>query len=338
MSTSAERKEKNCLNCNATVHGRYCHVCGQENIEPREKFGHMLTHFVFDLFHFDGKFFRTMKYLLLKPGFMAQEHLRGRRMDYLHPIRLYIFTSAFFFLFFFMVSPSKVDVKLNLGGRTNDSTLNLNKDSSFNVARDSARNELIQFDGQYASLKEYDSVQQYLPEAKRDGYVVRKLQRQNLILKEKYPSSKALISKILDVFAHQFPKMLFVSLPLFALLLFLLYARKKQYYYADHVVFTLHFYSTVFILIFLAICLNILLDWSGLYVIQTSESKNYLNGAIRTEYVSLIIGYYWYHSLRNFYGQSRRKTILKFVLQLFINMIVFLILFLLFFLFSFMII
>ena len=99
-----------------------------------------------------------------------------------------------------MVSPSKIDVNLNMGGRTSDSTMNLKRDSSFNVASDSARNELIQFDGQYASLKEYDSVQQYLPEAKRDGYVVSKLQRQNLILKEKYPSSEALISKILDVF------------------------------------------------------------------------------------------------------------------------------------------
>lgn len=330
MSSTAERKEKNCLNCNATVQGRYCHVCGQENIEPREKFRHMLTHFVFDLFHFDGKFFRTMKYLLLRPGFLAQEHLRGRRMDYLHPIRLYIFTSAFFFLFFFMVSPSMIDGKMDLGNKTIDSTANLKKDS--------AQNELIKFDRQFLNLKQYDSVQRNLPESKRDGFVVRKLQRQNLILKEKYPSSKVLISKILDVFAHQFPKMLFVSLPLFALLLYILYARKKQYYYADHVVFTLHFYSTVFILIFLAICLNMVLDWTGVYVISGKEGKNFLNGAMRSEYVSLVIGFYWYRSLRNFYGQSRRKTILKFALQLFINMLVFSILFLLFFLFSFMII
>ncbi len=330
MSSTAERKEKNCLNCNATVLGRYCHVCGQENIEPRETFRHMLTHFVFDLFHFDGKFFRTMKYLLLRPGFLAQEHLRGRRMDYLHPIRLYIFTSAFFFLFFFMVSPSTIDGKMNIGDKRIDSTAN--------VKTDSVQNELIKFDRQFSNLKQYDSVQRSLPESKRDGFVVRKLQRQNLILKEKYPSSKVLISKILDVFAHQFPKMLFVSLPLFALLLYILYARKKQYYYADHVVFTLHFYSTVFILIFLAICLNLMLDWTGVYVISDKEGKNFLNGAMRSEYISLVIGFYWCRSLRNFYGQSRRKTILKFVLQLLINMLVFSILFLLFFLFSFMII
>ncbi|WP_438945887.1 DUF3667 domain-containing protein [Sediminibacterium sp.] len=328
MSNIAERKEKNCLNCNATVHGRYCHVCGQENTEPREKFGHMLTHFVFDLFHFDGKFFRTMKYLLVKPGFMAQEHLRGRRMDYLHPIRLYIFTSAFFFLFFFMVSPGKVDV--NIGKKLSDTA---------SIAQsDSASAEILKLDENFSSVKEYDSIQQRLPREKQDGYIVRKLQQQNLILKDKYPSRKEMMNKVFDVFTHQFPKMLFVSLPLFSFLLFLLYARKKNYYYVDHVVFTLHFYSTVFILIFLAICLNMLLDWTGFYEIHGKEGKNYLKGAIGSGYLSLLVGFYWYRSLRNFYGQSRRKTIVKFGLQLFINLFLFSLLFLLFFLFSFMII
>ncbi|WP_026751548.1 DUF3667 domain-containing protein [Sediminibacterium sp. C3] len=102
MSGLTERKEKNCLNCNATVHGRYCHVCGQENTEPREKFGHMLTHFVFDLFHFDGKFFRTMKYLLLKPGFMAQEHLRGAQDGLSSSYKtLHIYIGLFLFILFY---------------------------------------------------------------------------------------------------------------------------------------------------------------------------------------------------------------------------------------------
>ncbi len=259
---------------------------------------------------------------------MAQEHLRGRRMDYLHPIRLYIFTSAFFFLFFFMVSPAKVDV--NIGKNVNDTSL---------IAQsDSVSPEIIKLDENFSSVKEYDSVQQKLPIEKQDGYIVRKLQRQNLILKEKYPSRRELMNKVFDVFTHQFPKMLFVSLPLFSFLLFLLYARNKNYYYVDHVVFTLHFYSTVFILFFLAICLNMLLDWTGLYEIHSKEGKNFLNGAIGSGYLSLLVGFYWYRSLRNFYGQSRRKTIVKFGLQLFINLFVFSILFLLFFLFSFMII
>ena len=101
MSHLKERKEKICLNCGAEVQGRYCGVCGQENIEPKESAWHLVTHFFNDITHFDGKFFSTVKYLLLKPGFLTAEYVRGRRARYLHPIRMYVFTSAFFFLIYF---------------------------------------------------------------------------------------------------------------------------------------------------------------------------------------------------------------------------------------------
>lgn len=101
LSHLHERDEKVCLNCNAAIYGRFCHVCGQENLNPKESFWHLTYHFVADIFHYDGKFFRTLKYLLFKPGYLAKEHLRGKRADYLHPIRLYVFVSAFFFLILF---------------------------------------------------------------------------------------------------------------------------------------------------------------------------------------------------------------------------------------------
>ena len=103
MSHLPERKEKNCLNCGTEVHGKYCHVCGQENLEPKESFWHLLTHFFYDFTHFDGKFFSTVRYLLSRPGFLTSEYAKGRRASYLHPIRMYVFTSAFFFIIFFWV-------------------------------------------------------------------------------------------------------------------------------------------------------------------------------------------------------------------------------------------
>jgi Protein of unknown function (DUF3667) len=101
VSHFTERKEKSCLNCNAAVQGRFCHICGQENIEPKETVWHLISHFFQDITHFDGKFFSTLKYLLFKPGFLSREYMLGRRASYLNPIRMYVFTSAFFFLFFF---------------------------------------------------------------------------------------------------------------------------------------------------------------------------------------------------------------------------------------------
>lgn len=103
VSHFPERTDKNCLNCGSEVLGRYCQNCGQENLEPKETFLHLFSHFVNDITHFDGKFFSTLKYLLFRPGFLSAEYVRGRRMSYLHPIRMYVFTSAIFFLIFFAI-------------------------------------------------------------------------------------------------------------------------------------------------------------------------------------------------------------------------------------------
>ena len=111
MSHLKERKEKNCLNCQTTVIGRYCHQCGQENLEPKETVWHLVQHFFNDITHFDGKFFATVKLLLRKPGFLSAEYIAGRRMSYLNPIRMYVFTSAFFFIILFSLKKPEDMVK-----------------------------------------------------------------------------------------------------------------------------------------------------------------------------------------------------------------------------------
>src|SRR6187551_1937271 len=73
----------------------------------------MFTHFFYDITHFDGSFFVTLKDLLFKPGFLSREYMLGRRKKYLHPVRMYVFTSAVFFLVFFSmfhVSENEVSI------------------------------------------------------------------------------------------------------------------------------------------------------------------------------------------------------------------------------------
>ena len=102
MSHIQQRKEKDCLNCGTNVIGKYCHNCGQENIEPKESAWQLISHFINDVTHFDGKFFSTLKDLLFKPGFLSTEYMKGRRASYLNPVRMYLFTSFIFFLIFFL--------------------------------------------------------------------------------------------------------------------------------------------------------------------------------------------------------------------------------------------
>ena len=63
MSHIPQRNEKDCLNCGTIVQGKYCQNCGQENVVPHETFWHMVKHFLYDITHFDSKFFDSIKYL-----------------------------------------------------------------------------------------------------------------------------------------------------------------------------------------------------------------------------------------------------------------------------------
>lgn len=367
MSHLPERKEKACLNCGAAIHGRFCHVCGQENIEPKESFWHLITHFMYDITHFDGKFFSTLQYLLFRPGFLSHEYLRGRRASYLHPIRMYVFTSAFFFLIFFSLHKEDEVTKVNINKPTAAQLLHKLEKKKTSLVKDTTEEEmpliakrsliaaiaatdsdiaLIKRDTTakdklktlddsfsmlsfstdnltYKSLDAYDSVQKQLPAAKRDNFIERRFSRQNIHLKEKYNGDeKAIWIAILSKFKHFFPQMLFVSLPLFALLLQLLYVRRKNFFYVNHVVFTIHLYCATFIIILANIAIESLWNIFGKY-------PDWMGGLF------VLAGFfYWYKALRNFYEQRRGKTILKYFLVLLLSIFIMAFLFTLFFIFS----
>jgi len=117
--------------------------------------------------------------------------------------------------------------------------------------------------------------------------------------------------------------MLFVSLPLFALLLKLVYWRRKQFYYADHGVFAIHLYIFSFILLAAVFALDKLDDLI----------HNSLIGVVMFVLV-LTLFFYLYKAMRNFYGQKRGKTFLKFLLLSFFSIIMMIVLFGFFLFFS----
>ncbi|MDZ4070383.1 MAG: DUF3667 domain-containing protein [Sediminibacterium sp.] len=370
MSHLPERKEKICLNCGAALHGRFCHYCGQENIEPKDSFWHLVTHFVYDIIHFDGKFFSTLKYLLFRPGFLSHEYLRGRRADYLHPIRMYVFTSAFFFLIFFSfyqkeeaieikekrdtvqeVMEDLQDEKARLEKKITNDTIGiatdklkerlrkveadmvmLKRDSSLvdsvkSLARGGFTLVSLDNDKSHRELKtvmEYDSIQASLQESNRDGFLKRAIKRQDIHLNEKYKGDgSAILKAVTNKFIHFFPQMLFISLPLFGLLLLLLYVKHKQFFYVNHVIYSIHLYCALFIIILVGLWLN-----SILTAIIHSE-HDWIGGSF-----TLAGFFYIYKSMRNFYGQRRAITILKYILLLLLSLFVMVLLFGIFFLFS----
>ena len=388
VSHLKERKEKICLNCNAALTGRYCHVCGQENLEPKETVWHLVQHFFNDITHFDGKFFSTVGLLMRKPGFLSKEYMAGRRASYLNPIRMYVFTSAIFFLIFFSLKRpdefmkindtpdkelslpelkklkldderkmktaededdrldyaeavrkldlelatiksvygdtttktfSKADRKLLLLRGVTDSAVRASFSSSLRdslnvlvrlgkIPDTAIHTSIFGWDvSQYKSVEAYDSLQKRMPDSLKDGWFKRIVMRRSIVAGEElHRDRKAYFAHFAEHMLHSFPKILFWSLPFFALILNVLYYRHKQYYYVDHGIFTIHVYCATFIFTLGMVLLN-QLDSLGMEWLKVVTGV--LNFAL---FIWIMI--YLYKAMRGFYGQRRGKTILKYLI------------------------
>jgi hypothetical protein len=340
MSTGKYRAEHNCLNCGHHVEEHYCTHCGQENIDVREDALHMLTHAVADYFHFESKFFGTIEPLLLKPGVLTREYVSGKRVSFIHPIRLYIFIS----IVFFIVTLSKSHVNEKEGKKVHSTSKEENRDSVAAVKAAAVRKAMTNVpisqsmkdsivratileikDGKKeeqgigtfrindewfvksdTTVASYEQRQKLLPSAKRDNFLKHYAIRRNLEL-QKYPDAE---KKMTEEILHNIPKMMFILLPLFALILKLVYINKKKYYY-EHLIYSFHVHSAIF----LSYLLIVLLQWFfGLFY----SLDNWL-----MFFWMLYILWYIYKSLKTFYGSRRWVTILKIFFLMFCYLIVF---------------
>ncbi|MBI2731709.1 MAG: DUF3667 domain-containing protein [Sphingobacteriales bacterium] len=368
MSHGKERAEKNCLNCGTEVAGRYCQQCGQENIEPKETFFHLVKHFFYDITHFDGKFFETVKLILFKPGFLSKQYMAGKRVSYLNPIRMYVFTSAFFFLIFFsFMSPgetlkmSEVKPKNKVAGLAEilkgakedmEDEIKNSKDSAEKteklkqiaaiehdlerLAKDSTivsdslesfkyvfqKAKINPFEKRFESAEAYDSVQNSLQGDAKDSWMEQFFTRKKIMWDKKYGEGHVM-EALKEKFLHSIPQMLFVSLPFFALLLKLLYIRRKKFYYADHGIFSIHLYCAIFILLLIIF---------GLNKMREATHWEWLSAIISLSAFSILV--YIYMALKKFYEQGYVKTFFKYFILMILNSVVAGILLMLFLLLS----
>ena len=294
MSHLKERSSKDCLNCGTEVAGRFCQQCGQENVEVKESFFQLLRHFVEDLTHFDGKLWKTVKLLLFKPGSLTKLYVEGKRASYIHPIRMYIFVSAVFFLFMFTgevpEKPEKIGTK---SSQAKDFASGFQEGIELDIDEDAVK---------YKTVAEYNDAQQKLPESKRDNWLESSIEKKSIEINQKYENDKVKIGKaLLEQFEHYFSRMLYISLPIFALFLWVLYSRHINPSFVDHLIFSIHIYCSFFIFLFVVKLINII---SELLFKKTFDLVLLVT--------PMILFYYSYKALRNHYNQSRAKTLLKF--------------------------
>lgn len=234
-----EREEKVCLDCGASLFGRFCHECGQENIEQKIPVRTALIEFLNAFTFYDSKFFKTFIPLIIKPGFLTNEYINGKRTQYLTPAKTYFFLSFIFFLILFSTDTTKESdiVAIDNSKNTDSATKKAKREHSLlAITTDSI-----------TSIQRYDSVQNSLPKEKRDGVLKRWYATRAIKVVEKMQEDPdALAKSVNGQFNSNMPQLVFLLVPLVALILKLLYLRKKIYL-IDHITFSLNIHCFVFL-------------------------------------------------------------------------------------------
>ncbi|MCR8556850.1 DUF3667 domain-containing protein [Mucilaginibacter sp. BJC16-A38] len=323
------RKENDCLNCGTVLEGKFCHNCGQENLQIKESFGHMMNHAISDYFHFDQQFFHTLKPLLIKPGYLTNEYMAGRRAQYLHPVKMYIFISLVYFVLLFQNAHEKVTVKpLNPAKpvATRLKADSVNQQIAKNPNLSAAQKKQIQqqvtsyaggivkvthtddtdtaelrhglFATKDTSYEQYLAEQQKLPANKRDGFLKMQIHKRVIVYNHKYGSRAKEV--FFEEVKHNIPKMMFLMLPLFALILKITFFKNRKFY-VEHLIYTFHLHCFLFIFLTFIMLLELIIptDWSII---------DWIN-LVSTAYIT----WYIFRSLRVVYNRSVFRTITKMI-------------------------
>ncbi|MBK9984383.1 MAG: DUF3667 domain-containing protein [Saprospiraceae bacterium] len=333
------REEKNCLNCGHTVEERFCTHCGQENLEIHDSAFHLIIHYIQDMFHYDGKFWHTLKVLVLKPGQVAKEYMEGRRSQNLEPLRFYVFASTvFFLLLFYLVNSEKWSVHTDPKFNYNKRLYNLEQERKFLEGSPDTAYAVLLKKGVKVKL---DSIRKIDNDTSRTGLPIKitipastdtskigwleawldkRAEKRNDELSEKHEGDQNGILAEIGIEAfHKLPQLLFLSMPFFAFFLKLLYLRKRRNY-VEHLIFSFYFFAYLFVVLSIYVLL-IFVQTENKLVLNV---LSYLSGGLTIYmYVYLLL------AMKRFYGGRWRYLLLRYVLLVFLFISIFLILFIL---------
>ena len=291
-----------CPNCGAEKQGRFCAVCGQNDRDYLHSLFPVVSQILAEAFEADSRVWRTMRALFLSPGLLSLEFSRNRRANYMSPFRLYLFTSLVFFLVLSLAAaredrePSAgeplVEVHVGQDGDAAEAlpdviaTLKRHLDTE----RRSRIDEIMARPESSASRGLFSVIASALAGGDEglDG-----------------PMDIFFAGQLVDVFHAPWPIIrdrifgylpagMFFVLPLYALLLKLVFIRRHRFY-AEHLVFSMHIHTVVFIVF--AVMLLTPPAWPG-----------WIDGGLL-----LALMAYYCLALKRFYGTGVFATLASFV-------------------------
>ena len=260
-----------CENCGAPLTGHYCAQCGQQAIDYRRSFRHVIVDVLDSFLNWDSKFFATIGLLIAKPWQLTNDFLAGKRVRYVHPLRLYLLASI---LFFFAANYSAKSIRLQRGNLSPKDRAQLEAELKNENIRPDARNKidralnLSPSPSPAAQADEKASPKPEEPGASDQGDFGPILQMGpekpstpfekwvEARAKEKIGEHGSKAQLFVSTVINNLPYMMLCCIPLFAFVLKILYIRRRVFY-VDHLVYALHIHAFAYIAIMLIVLLTI---------------------------------------------------------------------------------
>lgn len=235
----AARASLYCRNCGAYAPEQYCPRCGQDTVEHLPSAWEFAHEHLLHYFAAEGPLWRTLQALVLRPGRLTLEYLRGRKRMYVPPLRLYLTTSiVYFFALQLAASPADERMRAKFHDRLNDGH------STFTILD-------LSFLGSGAAVRKADgSFECTLP-----AWLCKRIDQR--VVQPPGELERRASGAASELTGH-LSTAVFLLLPVFALYLQLAYLRRS---YGEHFLFALHVHSFWFL-----VCLVMLLpmpQWLG---------------------------------------------------------------------------
>ncbi len=255
--------------------GKFCSSCGQ-SFKDIDKPMKDVLHDLLEILNLDRSIVKTIVPFLFKPGFLSSEYIAGRRKKYLSPVKFYLFMSI---VFFFIARGASNITNKEMGAIR----YTIGPDSNQTVITDDSTIIAI-----LSSDSLYYNVASPIDSLDENAYEKSEKFRQNMLFAMTHKQL------IINNFFQYLSYALFILMPIFALLLKLLYIRRNRFY-IEHLVFSINMHSFALFILSLMLLIGLL--------IKVEDSFLAL--------LLLIIPVYFTIGMKRFYGQKIFKTLAK---------------------------
>jgi hypothetical protein len=298
-----------CENCGAQLHGHWCAECGQAAVEYQRSFRHVIIDVLDSFLNWDSKFFATLGWLIARPWHLTNEFVRGHRVRYLHPIRLYLLASiVFFFVVNYWAKSIHMDTKAMTAAEKTEVADAL-KDQNIPDGVRAKVEAALQGASPTPGLP-IEPAATPAPKSRGESRLLEFDRNDNATPFEKWLEERAKekmgehgtkMELFVKTLVSNLPYMMLCCIPLFALVLKLLYIRRRIFY-IDHLVYALHIHSFAYIGLMLIGLITI-----GINRISTGALPGWVIAVLWIVFAVQI-----FLSIRRVYHQGWIKSFLKF--------------------------